>query len=77
MDDSDCERMYFRVLDGEGNSHPAVEYLAATLDQEPVHEVLPLRRFVKLIGSGERLESLGGGQFVGFRSRRTYSVQLR
>jgi hypothetical protein len=36
---------------------------------------MPLKRFVKLIGSGERLEALGNGRFVGASSGRTYSAQ--
>lgn len=72
MDQSDCRRTYFTVLDEDGVGHPAMEYLAATLDEQPVFQVLPLKRFVKLIGSGEHLEAAGDGRFVSSRSRRTY-----
>lgn len=72
MDDSNCDRTYFTVTDADGKGHPAVEYLAATLDETPVFQILPLKRFIKLIGSGENLEPLGGGRFIGTHSRRTY-----
>jgi hypothetical protein len=45
------------------------------LDEQPVFQVMPLKRFVKLIGSGEPLESIGDGRFVGARTRQTYSCQ--
>ena len=72
MDATTSQRTYFTVTDEHGNGHPAVEYLAATLDGEPAFQGLPLKRFVKLIGTGEHLESLGDGRFVGARSRRTF-----
>jgi hypothetical protein len=77
VDELTCHRTYFTVTDDEGNGHPAVEYLAAMLDDESVFQVMPLKRFVKLIGSGEPLESLGDGRFIGTYSRRTYSAQPR
>jgi len=77
VDELTCHRTYFTVTDEDGNGHPAVEYLAATLDGERVFQNMPLKRFVKLIGSGEHLESLGNGRFIGSYSRRTYSAQLR
>ena len=76
MDDSNCQRTYFTVTDDSGKGHPAVEYLAATLDGGPVFQVMPLKRFVKLIGSGEHLEALGDGRFIGLRSRRTFSARF-
>ncbi|MEJ8840048.1 hypothetical protein [Ramlibacter sp. AN1133] len=74
MERSNRERTYFTVTDEAGQGHPAMEYLAGTLDEEPAFQVLPLKRFVKLIGSGEALESIGEGRFVGSRSRRKYSA---
>ena len=76
MDDLDRPRTYFTVTDEFGMGHPAMEYFAGTLDGgQPVFEVIPLKRFVKLIGSGEHLEGLGNGRFLGLTSRRTYSVR--
>ena len=73
MTDATESRRYFTVLDESGRPAPAMEYWAATPDQdEPVYEVVALRRFVKLIGSGERLEETTEGVFVGNRSRRTF-----
>ena len=77
MDEGTCQRTYFTVTDDDGNGHPAMEYLAASLDDAPVFEVMPLKRFVKLIGSGEHLKSLGDGRFIGSRSRRTFSARHR
>jgi len=75
VDEMTCHRTYFTVTDDEGNGHPAMEYLAVSSDSEPVFEVTPLKRFVKLIGSGEHLKSLGDGRFVGSYSRRTYCAK--
>lgn len=68
-------RRYFSVRDPLGGLFPAVEYWAATLDEEHItFEVVPLRRHIKLLGSGERLEEVVDGTFVGARSRRTFEV---
>ena len=72
MDEPKRDRSYFAVTDESGRRHPAMEYLAGTLDDQPVFQVMPLKRFVKLIGSGEPLESIGDGRFVGSRTRQTY-----
>jgi hypothetical protein len=72
VDEGTCQRTYFTVTDDDGKGHPAVEYLAATVDEQALFEVTPLKRFVKLIGSGEHLKSLGDGRFIGSYSRRTY-----
>jgi hypothetical protein len=74
MEQANRERTYFTVTDESGKGHPAMEYLAGTLDEEPTFQVVPLKRFVKLIGSGEALEAIGEGRFVGSRSRRVYSA---
>jgi hypothetical protein len=75
VDERNRDRTYFLVTDESGKGYPAMEYLAATLDEQPVFQVMPLKRFVKLIGSGEPLESIGDGRFVGARTRQTYSCQ--
>ena len=77
MDESDCRRNYFTVVDDEGVAHPAMEYLAATLDEQPVFHVLPLKRFVKLIATGENLAALGDGRFIGARSGRIFAERGR
>lgn len=72
MTDATESRRYFTVLDESGHPAPAMEYWAATPEQdEPVYAVVALRRFVKLIG-GERLEETTEGVFVGNWSRRTF-----
>lgn len=67
-------RRYFTVLDEAGNAAPAVEYWSATVDEDvqPVYEVLPLRRFFKLLDSGERLEEAQPGVFISRSSGRTF-----
>lgn len=68
-------RRYFLVRDPSGGVFPAVEYWAATLNEEQISfEVVPLRRYIKLLGSGERLEEVIGGAFVGSRSGRMFEV---
>lgn len=67
------ERRYFTVLDEDGRAMPAVEYWAGYFEQEqPVHDVVPLRRFLKLLWSGEPLNEKGEGVFVGRHSGRRY-----
>ena len=77
MDHLDQPRSYFTVIDESGTLHPAVDYLAGTLDEQPVFEIMALKRFVKLIGSGEHLSDIGDGRFIGLRSRRTYSFRAK
>jgi hypothetical protein len=74
VDDPDRPRTYFTVVDENGTCHPAVSYLAATLNEEPVFQVMPLKRYIRLIGSGEHLEPVGDGRFVGASTRRTFSA---
>jgi hypothetical protein len=77
LDQTDCRRSYFTVVDEEGIAHPAMEYVAATLDEQPVFHVLPLKRFVKLIATGENLAALGDGRFIGARSGRVFKGGAR
>lgn len=50
-----------------------MEYWAATLcEEEAAPESTRLRRFVKLIGSGEDLSEMGDGVFRGVQSQRTF-----
>ena len=76
MEEPIRNRTYFTLLDQHGKGHPAMEYVAATLDGQHVFQVMPLKRFVKLIGSGERLEPLGEGRYIDVRSGRTYSARV-
>lgn len=55
-------RKYFTVVDEHGRAMPAVEYWAGTFDTtQPQFEIVPLRRFIKLIGTGESLREDGDG----------------
>lgn len=73
MTDPHPERRYFTVIDEEGRVAPAVEYWAAMLtDDWHLYEGMTLRRFVKLIGSGEALKETDAGVFVGTETHRTY-----
>ena len=74
MEEPAGNRTYFALKDESGKAHPAMAYLAGTLDEEPVFQVVPLKRFVKLIGSGEHLEALEDGRFLGLRTGRIYSI---
>lgn len=66
-------RLYFTVLDAWGKAMPAVEYWAASSqDEHPPFQVVPLRRFVKLLGAGESLQEAGKGVFTGISSGRRY-----
>ncbi|TFY98503.1 hypothetical protein [Ramlibacter rhizophilus] len=73
MDASGGERRYFTVRDAAGKDMPAVEYWAGYFEHEQVaHQVVPLRRFVKLLWSGEPLLEQGEGRFVGRVSGRVF-----
>lgn len=66
-------RRYFTVVDEDGRAAPVTEYWAAIVDEHHVtHEGAALRRFIKLLGSGERLEEVEEGVFVARTSRRTF-----
>ena len=68
MNDSP-ERVYFTVLDEAGKAYPAVEYWAGLIDERaPVYQVVPLRKFIKLIGPDEPLKETGRGVFQGATS---------
>jgi hypothetical protein len=75
VQEPDRQRIYFTLTDESGRGHPAMEYLAGTLEEEPVFQVIPMKRFVKLIGSGESLEALGDGRFIGSRTGRAFSAR--
>ena len=66
-------RRYFTVLDEAGHHAPAMEYWATTPDDcDPVQGIGRLRKFVKLIGSGECLDTAGDGVFIARWSQRTF-----
>ncbi len=66
-------RRYFTVLDLSGRAAPAVEYWAGAPDEDtPAYTVVPLRKFVRIVGSGERLEQLEESVFLGLESRQKY-----
>ena len=74
-DNRSLRRRYFIVYDSAGTCVPAVEYWAASLDEMRLaYHVVPLRRYVKLLGSGEYLEDRGGGVRVSTRSARAFTV---
>lgn len=67
-------RIYFNVVDEDGKVHPAVEYWAATLDDEELSfQILPISKFVRLLGSKEALIELDGTRFRGCRTERVYA----
>ena len=65
-------RVYFTVLDPSRKLLPAVEYWAGSLADVPSYPVIPLRKFIKLIGAGEQLKEIGNGVFVSERSGRSF-----
>jgi hypothetical protein len=66
-------RLYFTVLDASGKAMPAVEYWAASpQDEQPAFQGLPLRKYVKLLGAGESLQEAGNGVFTGVSSGRRF-----
>jgi hypothetical protein len=67
-------RVYFTVLDEAGKAYPAVEYWAGLIDEAtPVYQVVPLRRFIKLIGPDEPLSETSHGVFRGVTTGMTYT----
>jgi hypothetical protein len=59
-------RQYFRVVDELGKELPAVEYWAGILGRaESSDQLVPLRKFVKLLGQCESLCDMGNGVFSG------------
>jgi hypothetical protein len=66
-------RVYFTVLDEAGKALPAVEYWAGCMDSDgPFYDVVPLRRFIKLLGSSEPLSDTGTNVFIGVRTGRRF-----
>ena len=66
-------RQYFSVLDPSGKALPAVEYWAGSPQGDhPPFQVVPLRKFVKLLGAGESLQEVGRGVFTGVSSGRRF-----
>lgn len=65
-------RRYFSVVDASGHELPAVEYWAGSPEEEPSYQVVPLRRFVKLLGIGESLREIRSGVFEGLSSGRRF-----
>lgn len=66
-------RLYFSVLDASGKAMPAVEYWAGSPhNEQPPFQVVPLRKFVKLLGAGESLREVGNGVFTGVNSGRRF-----
>lgn len=71
MTDEALPRRYFTVVDPVGTPAPAMEYWAA-IPKESERIDMPVRRFIKLIGSGECLLETGNGVFMGSQSQRTF-----
>jgi hypothetical protein len=66
-------RQYFTVRDASGKSMPAVVYWAGSPQgDDPPLQIVPLRRFVKLLGAGESLQEVGDGVFTGVSSGRRF-----
>jgi hypothetical protein len=62
---------YFTVLDESGRAEPVVEFWAGGIDYEQlVYEVAPLRKFVKVLGTGEYLKEEDDGVFLESRTGR-------
>ncbi|WP_156385370.1 hypothetical protein [Ramlibacter sp. Leaf400] len=61
------------MVDASGNELPAVEYWAGSPEEDqPSFQVVPLRRFVKLLGIGESLREIRTGVFEGLSSGRRF-----
>lgn len=70
------KRVYFDVYGEGGQPLPAVQYWAACIDEDqPAFEVMPVRKFVKLLGRMEPLQELDEGVYKGLRSGRIYRRQ--
>ncbi|MBL0421984.1 hypothetical protein JI739_16660 [Ramlibacter sp. AW1] len=74
MDGSSQSRRYFTVIDDQGRHLPVVEYWAASLsdDDLPPFQVMPLRRYVKVMGTGDYLRATADGAFIEVQSGRRY-----
>jgi hypothetical protein len=66
-------RIYFNVIDEAGHVHPAVEYWAATFDDGKVpFQIIPVSRFLRILGSNEALTQLDAARFKGCRTGRVF-----
>ena len=73
MADSSPSRRYFTVRDEAGRELPVVEYWAATLDDDVnVFHVVPLRRYVKVLGTGAYLSPGRDGSFIELQTGRRF-----
>lgn len=73
MTDETRPPRYFTVVDSIGWPSHAMEYWAATPSEgKAAPESSQLRRFIKLIGSGENLSETGDGMLKGIQSRQTF-----
>lgn len=67
---------YFTVVDEAGRAEPVVEFWAGSVDYDQlVYQGSPLRRFLKVLGTGEYLSEESEGVFVETGSgRRLFQV---
>lgn len=75
MAQSSPDRRYFTVTDEGGREWPVVEYWAASVDDDAtVFQVVPLRRFVKVLGTGAYLQGGLDGAFIEVGSGRRFRL---
>lgn len=56
---------YFTMVDEAGRAEPVVEFWSGSIDYEQlVYQATPLKRFIKLLGTGEYLREEDAGVFV-------------
>lgn len=73
MTDAHPPRVYFTVVDAAGLPAAAMEYWAASPEEDmPTYEVLPIRRFIKLTGLGESLVEISDGVYQARPSQRIF-----
>jgi hypothetical protein len=69
----DLTRIYFDVLDDAGRKLPAVQYWAASCDQDqPAFKEVPVYRFIKLLLPREPLEEIDDAYLKGLRTGKLY-----
>jgi hypothetical protein len=62
---------YFTMVDESGRAESVVEFWSGSVDYEQlVYQAVPLKRFIKVLGSGEYLKDEGSGVFVEGRTGR-------